>query len=525
MIVDSRTIPAGSRLQADLCVVGAGPAGITIAREFVNHSRQVVLLESGGIGVEPDLQCLGMGNVVGHPYPPLHVCRRRVLGGSSIYWGGWTRSLDDIDFEKRAWIPYSGWPFTKEHLKTEYARALSILKLGECCCDREQMEVKDGGSFLKLNAPAFEGISFQINGVRFGKIYREELRNARNLTLLLRANAFEIEMDHANRTALSIRAATLEGNRFVVSSRNFVIAAGGIENARLLLVSRGSRTCGVGNENDLVGRFFSDHLHVRLSSVPLNGRQVPKFYHLRKSGKGVLRGGVSLTEDVRRRDKLLGFAVTIHNPDNPHDVVYPDYANLGYDSLHALAKPLIEGELPKLVGYHARSVLRHPANAGSLLFRKLVTARWRAFMIGCRAEQVPNPDSRVVLDHERDSFGMNRVRLDWRLTAQDFDSLRRARQLLDDAWGLANKDLCLKETGTRHVAEVSGASHHMGTTRMHRDPKLGVVDEMCRVHGVRNLYVAGSSVFPTSGWAPPTLTIIALALRLADFLKQSPPST
>jgi choline dehydrogenase-like flavoprotein len=523
MIVDSRTIAPGTVLRADLCIVGAGAAGIAIAREFVNHASRVVVLESGGRWVGPETQCLCTGNIIGHQYPPLHICRRRVLGGSTSHWGGWARPLDDIDFEERGWVAYSGWPFTKERLKAEYARALTIWKLGECGYDREQQKVGNSEPFLTPTPNGFEDISFQINGTRFGKAYREELQNAQNLTLFLHASALEVDMDRANRTALSIRVASLEGNRFVVSSRNFVIAAGGIENARLLLVSRGSRTSGIGNDNDLVGRFFADHLHAHLPSVPLNGRQVPKFYHLRNTGKGALRGGISLTEDMRRRDKLLGFAVTIHNPDNPHDVVYPDYSNSGYDSLQALAKPFVEGELPHLIGSHVRTVLRHPVNAGALLFRKLVRPRWRAFMIGCRAEQAPNPNSRVMLDHERDAFGMNKVRLDWRLTEQDLHSIRRAQQLLDDSWNFANKDPRLKQTAGEHFIDVSGASHHMGTTRMHRDPKLGVVDEMCRVHGVRNLYIAGSSVFPTSGWAPPTLTIIALALRLADSLKQSQP--
>ena len=265
MIVDSRTIAPGTSVQADLCIVGAGPAGITIAREFVDHPTRVVLLESGGTTVREETQSLCRGNITGHPYPPLHLCRRRILGGSTSYWGGWSRPLDDIDFEERAWVPYSGWPFAKDHLKAEYARAQTIWKLGECGYDRETPRLESGGHLLNPVQSSFEDVLFQINGTRFGKTYRAELERARNLDLMLHANVLEIEMDRDNRTAQSVRVATLAGNQFSVSARNFVLAAGGIENPRILLASRGSRSSGVGNDNDLVGRFFADHLHLQVT--------------------------------------------------------------------------------------------------------------------------------------------------------------------------------------------------------------------------------------------------------------------
>jgi choline dehydrogenase-like flavoprotein len=251
----------------------------------------------------------------------------------------------------------------------------------------------------------------------------------------------------------------------------------------------------------------------------LNGRPAPQFYRFRRNGVAGLRGGMALTEEVRHRDRLLGFAVTIHNADDPHDVVYPSEKNLGYTSLKALAKPLLAGEMPDRFGFHLKRAMRHLDNAANVSYRKFVKPRWRAMVVGCRAEQAPNPESRVVLERERDALGMNKVRLDWRLTEQDLDSVRRARQILDREWIFAGA--ITDENQTECPLNITAAAHHMGTTRMHRDRKAGVVDETCRVHGVNNLYVAGSSVFPTAGWAPPTLTIVALALRLADSLKRS----
>jgi choline dehydrogenase-like flavoprotein len=234
-----------------------------------------------------------------------------------------------------------------------------------------------------------------------------------------------------------------------------------------------------------------------------------------------LRGGMALTEDVRRRDQLLGFAITMHNADDPHDPIYPTDKNVGYSALQSLAKPLMRGTWPDRPAHHFRTMLKNLDNALTLSFRKLVKPRWRALMLGCRAEQMPNRDSRVMLDNEQDALGMNKVRLDWRLTDQDLDAIRRARQLLNKEWAFPSKDPFPEQASGEDVSDISAASHHMGTTRMHRDRRQGVVDEKCRVHGVSNLYVLGSSVFPTSGWAPPTLTIVALALRLADSLKQS----
>ena len=521
MIVDSRTIASGTVVKADLCIVGAGAAGVTIAHEFVDHPSRVVLLEAGGTAVREETQSLCRGEIAGRAYPPLHLCRRRVLGGSTSYWGGWSRPFDDIDFEERSWVPYSGWPFTRDQLKAEYARAHAIWKLGKYTYNRATPGSERGGELLNPDQREFEDVLFQVAATRFGETYQAELERARNLELMLHANVVEIETDRDQQEALSVQVATLAGNRFSVAARKFVLAAGGIENPRILLASRGSRPSGIGNDNDLVGRFFADHLHVQLRTVDLNGQELPEFYHPSTVGESASRGGMALTEEARRRDKLLGFAITLHNPDNPHDVVYPTYTNLGYASLRALLKPLADGELPDLIGYHFRTVLRHPVNAAALSYRKLVKARWRAIVIGCRAEQVPNRDSRVLLDHERDVLGMNKVRLEWRLTDQDLDSLRRAQQMLDSAWNFPGENARRAQPAGEQAAEIAAASHHMGTTRMHRDPKLGVVDETCRVHGIRNLYIAGSSVFPTTGWAPPSLTIMALALRLADSLKES----
>src|SRR5262245_11120811 len=265
MIVDSRQIASGTTVEADLCIVGGGPTGITIAHEFLNQSVRVVLLESGGKAVGEENQALCRGNTTGHYYPPMHVCRRRVLGGSSSYWGGWARPFDELDFEERDWVPYSGWPFTRDDLKTQYERANEIWKLGDY---EYEIEAHNGEArgLLNTNQTGFAATLFRINGIRFGKAYQTELESSDNVDLLLHANVLEIEMDENHTGAPSVQVGTLAGSRFAVTARNFVLAAGGLENPRILLASRRARASGIGNEHDLVGRFFADHLHVQFEN-------------------------------------------------------------------------------------------------------------------------------------------------------------------------------------------------------------------------------------------------------------------
>lgn len=520
MIIDSRAIAHGSTLHGDLCIVGGGAAGIAIAREFLNHHWRVVLLESGETKPRHANQSLNRAEITGLPYPSLEVCRRRVLGGSTTIWGGWCRPLDVIDFEQRDWVPYSGWPFKRSDLQSQYARACVVCKAAENGSDRESADLPNSQTLLSSVQNHFEDILFHVAGTRFGETYVAALKEARNIELMLHANALEIQTDDTCRMVISIRAATLAGNQFNVCARNFVLAGGGIENPRLLLVSRRVQSSGVGNENGLVGRFFADHLHFKLRNVSLRGRRLPDFYREHTTENGVFRGGMSVTDNTRRQDRLLGFAITIHNANDPHDFVYPPFNNVGYASLYALVKALRDKEVPERFGHHIVTLMRHLDNAAILSFKKVVKPRWRTLAIGCRAEQSPNPNSRVLLDEERDVFGVNKVRLDWRLTAKDRESIARSRQLLEKEWIFPGGQTTVRGKEEQRP-EIAAAAHHMGTTRMHRDPKQGVVDEMCRVHGVRNLYIAGGSVFPTTGWAPPTLTVVALSLRLADFLKQN----
>jgi choline dehydrogenase-like flavoprotein len=520
VLSDADTVPRGQCLRADVCIVGAGAAGITLAHELERHHTQVLILESGDLAPRVDTQRLYEGRSAGNPYYALDACRFRQLGGSTSQWGGWCRPLDAIDFEKRDWVGHSGWPFARHELQAHYARAQAICDLDRCEYDATTSPDPGTPSLLERAGACFGETILQIRATRFGEAYRTLLRQSSNIHLLLNANVIEIVMDSENRNASSIRAATLSGNRFDVAAKWFVLAMGGIENARLLLASRGRRACGVGNEQDLVGRFFSDHLHVPLGLVRHVSARTSQVYQTQQHRGITIRRGFSLTDGYARRDQRLGFAVTLHNAHDPHDILSLAQTPASYGSMRHLFTSLRSGRWPEQGLHHARIVSESVGEATISIYRKFVKPAPRTLMVGARAEQSPNRDSRVTLDDSHDRLGMPRVRLDWKTSAQDIDNIRACRELFARELRSGITLVPLQQDGGRDWRDlIAGGAHHCGTTRMHPDPNQGVVDEHCRLHGVSNLFVAGSSVFPTTGWAPPTLTIVALAVRLAHRLK------
>jgi choline dehydrogenase-like flavoprotein len=519
MIVDARSIPDGLEITADLCIIGAGAAGITIANELIGGPFQVALLESGGLKFQRDVQDLCQGTISGHPYYALDTCRLRFFGGSTNHWGGWCRPLDAIDFEERDWVPHSGWPFPKSHLTAEYDRARLVCGLEGMSFDPGDPGCPRVGFPLPDSPPRLEGAVIGIAPTRFGQTYRGALRRASNVRLFLHANALDLQFAECPRVVSRIEAATREGNRFSVSARAFLLAAGGIENARLLLASRRAHPSGVGNEHDLVGRFFTEHLEVPLGVIrPCAPLRRARPFGLQRSGRATWRPAVALDEAVLRRRHLLGLGAIFHDAEDPHDLMSFADQHPGYDSLGFVVRSLLRRELPDHFVHHLRTVLSDPLAVARRVRAKLAGPPGQVFLVVSKAEQAPNPENRVRLSEEDDRFGMPKVLLEWRLTDQDLESLREGRRVLMD--DLSAAGLCDLQPEADIAAEtIRGNCHHLGTTRMHRDPGRGVVDENCRVHASVNLYIAGNSVFPTAGWANPTLTMVALALRLADHLK------
>jgi choline dehydrogenase-like flavoprotein len=536
VFTDARRIAAGSTLQADICIIGAGIAGISIAREFVGRREHVVLLEGGSLDFTKSLrnlptvlrrhslgeQALSGGRSAGQPYYPLRFTRVRAFGGSSRAWhegrGVQARPLDAIDFGARDGLPEGGWPIDRAALEPFYERAQRLCALGPFAYDARSWEAKGYGAPLPLDPERVESVIFQFGKQSSFHRYEDDLARAKNVDVVLHATAVHLA-DKGGRV-IRMDCATLAGNRFTVRARTFVLAAGAIETARLLLVSRDSQPAGIGNGRDLVGRSFMEHPDVAVGYLipdPQLDRSAFRLYRHQHAGENLtVEAMFRLSDSVLRRERLLNAVLRLRHTYRSGMTAAVQSARVVRRSLHfGVATPGL-----------ARHALRSAIGAPQILRHYVSCASGRPpdiFGIDVMAEQAPTMSSRVRLARRRDRLGIPKTILDWRLTSLDWDSIRRTVEIFGDAVRESGVGTVVSTVGVdRQPPAVFGNWHHLGTTRMNPDPARGVVDENCRVHDMANLYIAGGSVFPTGGYANPSLTIVALSLRLADHLASTP---
>lgn len=545
MVVDARSVPEDETIETDVCIAGAGVAGITLAREFIGEEFRVCLLESGGFEPDKATQSLYWGENVGHPYYPLDTHGARCFGGTSHRWdieidnlrfGVRLRPIDRIDFKERDWVPYSGWPFDKSHLDPFYERAQAICQIGPFTYDVEDWEDSEKTPRLSFVNGRVKTTIFQF-GPRapFFRDYRDEIERADNITTYLHANVVEIEATESAQTVTRLRVACLQGSKFWVSARLFILAMGGIETPRLLLLSNKTQSAGLGNQYDLVGRFFMEHPHlwsgVYVPSDP-NIFNSTALYKIHMVNKVPIMGKLTLSEEALRREKLLSYCVSIHPSAWPSRLRYQRTASKGVASFKVLRSAVRRGEMASDFSKHLHNMItdvddiaitayRQVRRRCERVFDKFKLPKVEVFRLNHMTEQAPNPNSRVTLAAERDALGQNRVQLNWQLNSLDIRSIIRAQKIIDEELRRAGLGyLYIELDDETPPPDLHGGYHHMGTTRMHIDPKKGVVNESCRVHGISNLFIAGPSVFPTGGYANPVLTFVALAVRLADHVKE-----
>lgn len=546
MIIDALELPAGTELQADVCIVGSGAAGIALALPFADGRHEVIVIEAGGARHEPETQALYAGEVADtRLHPPLDRYRERRYGGSTTTWGGRCVPFDPIDFEVRDYVPHSGWPIGHETLQPYYARATQLCEAGECAFDAASAFPRGLPPLLA----GFDSASFSTDTLErfscptdFGRRYRQRLDAAANLRVLLHANVTGVELGDDGRAVSAVRAASLGGKTLRVRARCVILAAGGLENARLLLASDEVQRTGIGNAHDLVGRYYMCHLAGTTGTLALEpGVAVRYGYDVSDDGI-YCRRRFALRADAQRRLGVGNFIARLHHP----RITDPAHGS-GALSLLYLAKPFIPYEYAKrLHGDDAHGIGRWLAHLGNLVRdplqafafawqmltqRKLAERKFPSIIIEPRrprfsldfhAEQLPNPDSRVTLGSERDALGMRRLHLDWRYRREDVETVARALATFAAdvrASGIGRYDYDPDAIEAEMLRYGAYGGHHIGTARMGRSPREGVVDTNLQVHGVDNLFVAGAAVFPTSSQANPTLTIVALSLRLAGHLQ------
>ncbi|HEB87253.1 MAG TPA: GMC family oxidoreductase [Gammaproteobacteria bacterium] len=517
MFLDARTLDR-KRYDFDICIIGAGAAGITLARALRDSKKRLCLLESGGFEPDADTQSLYDGDIVGLPYYPLDSARLRYFGGTTGHWGGCCWPLEENEFKKRDWVPHSGWPFSRKELDPYYVKAQVVCELGPFNYDSEYWSEESDRPILPLADGRVVTKVYQNSPpTRFGNKYREDIETADNISAILHANVTEIALDTLNRTVDKVTVKTLSDNTFDVTAQLFVVATGGLENARLLLLND------IGNQNDLVGRYFMEHIGLPASTLLLPKKINTEFYQRAPADGTEIRAGLGLKPEVLAREKIL-------NSWSGLELKRSAAVKLQYEWKY-ISTAISEGKLPDNFRFHLKKILNDLRQVyGDKWNNDDGDDEWITIPVRSHSEQSPNPVSRVTLGDELDKLGQRKIKFDWQLTDLDRRSIRRAQEIIAAEIGRSDlgrvQVLAPDEQGVwespRRLSDVTypnGSWHHMGTTRMHNNQKHGVVDGNCRVHGTKNLYIAGSSVFPTSGFNNPTLTIVAMAFRMADHLR------
>lgn len=510
MHTDARTLENNSSIEGDVCIIGAGVAGITLALQFINTPYKVVLLEGGGFNVDMEMQDLYRGKSVGQRYYPLHSARLHFFGGTSGHWGGFCSTLDPLDFEKRDWVPYGEWPIQFSDLSSYYAKASKLVELPNAHFDLE---------YWKRNDPELQPLPFDKSVVwnkmlqfspptRFGETYRDEIVNARNIFLYTYANVVDMQANEGITNVTSVTIKNLAGKQHTVKAKYFVSACCAIQNARLLLASNKQATNGLGNDRDLVGRFFMDHLEVVAADLLLPARRSVKLYRPWVFAETKAHAELAITEAEQTKLQILNATTSLIPKDMTEGLpanieAFPDNSQDIVNAREEMERTRKENDRPS-----RRQKFAH-----------------RHFKLFTRMEQTPNRDSRVTLDHERDPLGVRRAILDWKLTDLDKRTMLKFHETIGIEAGRADIGRIklmdwLQDENDRGWPDILGGGwHNIGTTRMADDPAKGVVNKNCRVHGISNLFMAGSSCFSTSGSANPTLSIVALTLRLSDHIR------
>jgi choline dehydrogenase-like flavoprotein len=525
-ILDAHTYDGPPEISCDLCIAGAGAAGLTLALALARTGRRIILLESGGLNFDGVTQSLYRGQVTGLPYFDLTSCRLRYFGGSTGHWGGVCIMPRRLDYEPRPTVPLPGWPVGYDEIIPYFVKAAD--QLGFDTDKFFQTKVSDELSpgrpapFIEAKSAVLETETWFISqpGYRnFNPRYVKEVTTLPGVEVYLNANLTNIDLAENGRTVKSFTVKTLSGRRFSVKPKAGVIACHAIENARLLLASNDVVKTGIGNQGDQLGRNFFDHIHVQSGRLVAAPQIMPKLYSfdpiLPKYDR-TTSSHLTASNKARIDENLLHYVCVL-------DPNYGTREKRMGDAVSRLAKDFFRPYEDQMAEDVA-TLLGDPPNAmSSTLARLGLRERTPLFYnLTQHIEQWPNPDSRVTLLAERDLLGVPIVSLNFTLGEADFRTFARGQELVVRelsalGWGRLST---VPLTPDYIRQNVIGNWHHMGTTRMSNAPQAGVVDRDCRVHGTDNLYVAGSSIFPNATSAGPTIHLMAFAYRLAEHLEK-----
>ena len=526
MLIDGSSLNERVELSADICICGGGVAGLVLAKELAAKFHKVIVLESGGESYTQEAQDLYAPSVANKSfYPDPSYSRLRFLGGASNHWENNTSPLDPIDFERRPWIPNSGWPIRFKDLEKYYSVAERYCGVKGNGYDTafwvNKLGYKDwmaGSSVLETGMA-----KAAVPATRFYAEYGDSLKVSSHVQIVTFANVVDVDFEKETETISTAYFETKPGLRHQVNAKAFVMCFGGIENARMLLTFNEKYNNLIGNRFDNIGRYFMDHPTVRAAQFYPHTHTDLDLYTGGPIGDLVVKGFFKIKEEILSQNEISNIRMPLQ-PATEYEM------SDGISSHHIMADAFSEGELPDNFGTHILNYIKDFDMVAEAISRKAFNTRlfesaneMTGYQFAMMLEQTPHRDNRIRLGDKRDPYGLRRVEIDWEFKKDDQERMWRALELTAIEVGALSlgRVRVLKERAERLMGDQLGyGHHHMGTTRMSERYEEGVVDSHQKVFGTNNLYVAGSSVFSTGGHVPPTLTIVAMTVRLAEILSR-----
>lgn len=548
MKFDTRHLQASQTLFSDVCVIGAGPAGITLAREFLGTQITVNVLESGGDVHDADVQKLSEGELSGHVYEPHESTHMRQIGGTANHFilrmtdnefGYRYTPLDEIDFEQRDYFPHSGWPFKKSELDPYYTRIQEICGIGHYDYTAKYWSRGNYELIPFDESKAYSSVFMFGPTKKFSKEFPEQIAESANVNLYAFATVVELICDDSGENVKTAVVRRFDGQEIYFSAKHFIIAANALQTPRLLLNSTRQHAKGIGNQHDNVGRYFMDHHLVPSGNFVMHDPKTINrmaFYDMQGIDGASILGRLNLATEKIQQEGLRNFsAMLFPMPWNAADLE----AMNSFNHLKVQLRWHWD-RWPKDLGKHLMNIFR----GRNRVFRAIYeNVRYGVpFLVGlgrggwsriannekkydrlevlALVEVSPNPENRVTLVDDKDALGCQKIKLHYLCSEDDIASVKCAQKIVGEAFEATGLGYYEPPKVAADVMKTLTGTHHMmGTTRMSDDPKVGVVDRDCCVHGMNNLFIAGSAVFPTGGYANPTLTNLALSIRIADKVK------
>ena len=474
-LIDARDLAGSAPIDCDVCIIGAGAAGITLARELAGTKARVVLLEAGGDDYSNDSQRYYAGRSVGREYLDLTQCRLRYFGGTTNHWDGWCLPLDDIDFQPRPGLPHCGWPIDAATLAPFYRRAATVCELPRDDFRPDTWGINSGNVPAPFAGPQFVAkIIQQSPPTRFGERYRQDLLAADNIDIYLHAPVVNIAANDAGTAVRHLTIAPTPNRQIDVAARYVVLATGGIENARLLLASNDVAATGLGNQHDLVGRYFM--VHVETWPAQIQFAQPKSLTELNR-----------MVETIDPDDRYAPFAGPSASLMQANKLAN---CRILFGVTWTRQSPGVEA-IKHLLGMHGGKSRGLVADLGNIAadFDDVVATAYRRYFKRLRgkfdamtlffhSEQLPNPDSRITIGSQRDALGLPQTIVDWRLSDADKRSLKETLRLLGmevGRTGFGRLQMELSDAAGGWPDDIRGNEHHMGTTRMSDPPRNGNV--------------------------------------------------